>query len=254
MRRLYNRKGVSLENLSWVQKDRFYLYQINGTYLPNETLHEDMSQDWLLQKAKNESLHFYVPGKNDVVLDLGAGLGEETVLLSALVGPEGRVISIEANPSVYKALSEMVRLNRLNNVIACQYAIGPSNGSVRIHSPHGSYESGFVTGESQNSFATESITLGSVMDKFHTERIDFLKSNIEGAERYLADLPADYFKKIRNVAIACHDFRLKNESNEFFRTREQVKRALEENGFRVSQRQTGVDYLDDWLYGSRNFA
>ena len=254
MRRLYNRKGVSLENLRWVEKDRFYLYKINGTYFPNETLHADMSQDWLLQKAKNESLHFYVPAKNDVVLDLGAGLGEETVLISALVGHGGRVISIEANPQVYKALSEMVRLNKLDNVIACQYAVGPTNGSVRIHSPQGSYESGFVTGEAQNSFATESITLASVMDKFHTERIDLLKSNIEGAERYVKDLPPDYFKKIRNVAIACHDFRLKNESNEFFRTREQVIRALEQNGFRISQRKTGVDYLDDWVYGSRNFA
>ena len=255
LRGLYRKKGIHLEELVSLGENKFFLYRIKGAYLPGETLHTDMSLEWMKKKALNESMHFYQPGENDVVIDLGAGLGEETLIYSRLVGKGGRVVSVEANPQVHNALAKMVRLNQLDNVTLCRQALGPENGRMTLTSPAGSYESGFVSTQREGHDEVESVTLVTLMKNLHVDHVDLLKANIEGAERFIInELPAEYFARIRNVAIACHDFRLKKENNEFFRTRELVKSALKKNGFTIRQRQTGIDYLDDWVYGSRNFA
>jgi hypothetical protein len=50
----------------------------------------------------------YLPKEGDVVVDVGAGIGEEAIVFSHLVGPR-EVISIEAHPAPLPACKETVR-------------------------------------------------------------------------------------------------------------------------------------------------
>src|SRR5271154_2216517 len=51
--------------------------------------------------AKINFLWGYTPGVGDVVIDVGAGVGEEALTFSRAVGKHGRVICIEAHPRTY---------------------------------------------------------------------------------------------------------------------------------------------------------
>ena len=253
LRRLYRRRHIPLEKVYRSANGRHFFYQIDGICYPNETLHGAVSFQHLLDKAKNESLHFYQPVPGDTVLDLGAGLGEEMVILSQLVGSNGKVISIEANPEVFATLSELVKRNRPGNVLAAQYALSGSNEPVYLRTSAESYESGFLDNNKSGNVQVQGITLHSLLSKFGLHRIDLLKSNIEGAERFITLASPETMRGIRHVAIACHDFRLKNENNDFFRTRKLVEDFLLKNGFEIRSRNTGTDYLDDWVYGTNKF-
>ncbi len=80
------------------------------------------------------------------------------------------------------------------------------------------------------------------------QKIDLLKSNIEGAEQFLILGMKDCIRQIKNVAISCHDFRYKKGDGDFFKTKELIVNFLIENDFHVIQRNANVDVLDDWVY------
>ena len=90
----------------------------------------------------------------------------------------------------------------------------------------------------------------SFIKKYNIKKIDLLKCNIEGAERFVVDsISKEYISRIRNVAIACHDFRYSENQNDFFVTRDYIKQFLLDNSFEIETRNTGIDCLDDWVYG-----
>lgn len=252
MRGLYRKKGLNLDELVPFKTGKFFLYCIDGIYIPAEGLRDDVSLQSFSTKAFNESLYFHKPLPGETIVDLGAGLGEETLVYSKMIGDAGKVIAVEAHPHPFGVLAEMTRKNKLKNVIAAQYAIGPVTGETKIGNPGPSYESAF-TGNTGTEVS--SITLAGLFQKFGLQKIDLLKSNIEGAERYLfVEDSYSVFRQIRYVAIACHDFRFKKEKNDFFRTKEITKEALKKAGFEIHLRSSGIDYLDDWIYGSNKFS
>lgn len=58
------------------------------------------------------------------VIDVGANLGLYTVLLSRLVGPEGRVLAFEPDPALFADLRESCRRNGCTNVEPHNVALG----------------------------------------------------------------------------------------------------------------------------------
>jgi len=67
------------------------------------------------------------------VYNIGAHVGFFTVILSKLVGPEGRVVAFEPNPEVRKRLIEHLALNSLNGRVRVEdYALGDFDGDARF--------------------------------------------------------------------------------------------------------------------------
>ena len=54
----------------------------------------------LIQQVKQQMLEVRPVGEGDHVLDVGCGLGHEVIRLAELVGPQGRVIGIDANSAM----------------------------------------------------------------------------------------------------------------------------------------------------------
>jgi FkbM family methyltransferase len=68
----------------------------------------------------------------DAAVDVGANAGYFTLLFAQCVGASGRVVAVEAVPSIFAQLQENVQLNRATNVEAYLAAAGEEGGEVEI--------------------------------------------------------------------------------------------------------------------------
>lgn len=68
----------------------------------------------------------------DVVIDIGANVGYDTLLASHLVGPAGHVHAIEASPHVYRLLTENLALNATANATTYHVAACASECEVPV--------------------------------------------------------------------------------------------------------------------------
>ena len=67
-----------------------------------------------------------------VIVDIGAGYGEEALPLSRIVGATGRILSFEAHPRAYRGLLLMCELNDLDNVEPYNVAVMADEGTLHI--------------------------------------------------------------------------------------------------------------------------
>ncbi|HQV59851.1 MAG TPA: FkbM family methyltransferase [Chitinophagaceae bacterium] len=251
LRFLFKKNGLHLQQLYSFNHDKFFIYQVNNHFIPNEALTTFISYETQSDKCRNESLFAYQPQEGDTIIDLGAGLGEETLYYSHLVGHTGKVISVEANPAVFEVLQKTITLNGLSNVSSFNMAVFSDNGTTSLSVNDPSYEAAFITKDTKKAINIPASRMDSFLEKQKIEKISLLKANIEGAERYIIDtLTAQQVSKIRHIAIACHDFRYLREGNDFYKTKKLVIDFFTKNGFEISTRQTGIDYLDDWVFGT----
>jgi len=255
LRKLFKRHGLKLQDIYTFNDDQFYIYKVNDFFIPNEMLVEEISYQSQFEKCRNESLFAYTPARGDTILDIGAGLGEETIYYSHLVGEPGQVYALEANPKVFEVLKKTIELNKLSNVSPDNVAIFSENGRVKLAGDQHSYEAIYVTEPDSSSPSIPAVRLDHFIAEKRIKKIDLLKINIEGAERFIVDtLQPAQLLAIRHVAIACHDFRFHREGNAFFKTKELIIRFLQQNGFEIQIRNTETDYINDWVYGINKFT
>ncbi len=116
--------------------------------------------------------------RGDIVIDIGAHLGYYTMLASRLVGDEGKVYAFEPDIDNYFFLGRHVKINRCNNVITLDAAVGDKVGVAFFDNSSGS-----GTGKLSESGVREVKTVD--LDTFiSTEDVtpDFIKIDTEGAE------------------------------------------------------------------------
>jgi FkbM family methyltransferase len=180
-------------------------------------------------------LRHYHPKEGDVIVDVGAGRGEDTLTFSRGVGESGRVIAIEAHPFSFEILENFCRLNRLRNVTPLHLALMDKPGKVHIAESESWTENSVVYGVSTG-MEVPAGTLDDICCQQGLNEIAFLKMNIEGAERYALLGMASTMRHLRHICIACHDFRYQQGHGERFRTRAFVKQFLSDNGFTFDSR------------------
>ncbi|MCA0437325.1 MAG: FkbM family methyltransferase [Actinobacteria bacterium] len=97
----------------------------------------------LLQGEVDEERSAYLRSKvlpGQRVLQIGAGFGEETVLVAQLVGPTGRVVALEASPSDLQFLRENLILNRADKTVELVEAqLDDHRGPTPFDEPPGWY-------------------------------------------------------------------------------------------------------------------
>lgn len=130
-----------------------------------------LDKDYFLVK------HF-LPRKKDIVLDLGAGVGDYSILSSFKV-KNGKVISVEADKFAYKLLIKNIYANKRSNVVPLNAKIGK-------------------------------VKVDEIVKKLKLHRLDLIKIDIEGWE-YIALCGAIYsLKKFKpKIIIEIHSERLR---------------------------------------------
>lgn len=72
-------------------------------------------------------------GPGDVMVDVGANVGYDTLLAASRIGPTGRVHAIEASPAMFACLTENLRLNGTAGVVTHHAAVTDRASPVPIH-------------------------------------------------------------------------------------------------------------------------
>ena len=185
----------------------------------------------------------YWPEPEDVVVDIGAGLGHEAIHLWAQ-SPDVRYFGVEVQPSIYECLANTFAPIR-ENFVAVGSAIGDDArlfiGSSDDYTRASTISAGYIEVPVRSWLETKR--------HFGLDTVDLMKINIEGGERALLEQLGD-MEDIRRVIVSAHDFRADRGDGEQFRTRSAVRARLLELGYTVAVVGEGA-WLQNWLFAQR---
>lgn len=228
----------------WLHKqgDWSIKYLIPDVRFSSERLSKDINSIYFFK---------YTPKMGDTCVEVGADIGLESVYMSKLVGASGQLYAIEAAPDTFYILQQNIADNCSSNVLTLNIAISDCNEKVNISASKNNHISNTIMDVNAINEKWYQVD-GKTIDDFITEndinKIDYLKVNIEGAESLLINS----FSKIRivkNIAISCHDFLGNRTGEQFYFTRKKVEDFLKMNDFTLYYQSTGIDSVDDWIYG-----
>lgn len=229
-------------------QDGAWVHHYRGAKIPHASLGRAAPPDVFTAEAREIFLYGYTPGPGDIVFDVGAGIGAETLLFSRLVGPTGRVVSVEAHPRTYERLARLCAVNGLANVTAVQAAASNADGGAVISDLGSHLQNTIVAAEA--GIEVRARRIDTLARELGITRIDLLKMNIEGAERLAIEGLEGIIDRVGHVCISCHDFLADDGGSEELRTKALVRGFLVEHGFRVTTRDDAPDpWTRDYLYG-----
>jgi FkbM family methyltransferase len=256
-------RRASGENLEIAYLGGLWTRRIGPHFLPDGLRFEYTYADFDSWKREIEQyaadtkeywLQHYRPKEGDVIVDVGAGRGEDTLTFSRAVGETGRVIAVEAHPLSFAILRNFCRLNRLTNVTPLHLAMMDKEGTVQIVESASSWmENAIANGDEGVGVAVRAGTLDELCSTERLENIAFVKMNIEGAERQALLGMESVLQRVRQICVACHDFRSNLGHGEQFRTRAFVEKFLVDRGFALMARpEDPRDYVRDHIFGLRS--
>jgi FkbM family methyltransferase len=154
--------------LMWLHEDDELISRV----LRNRRLWEAASSWFCLSHVR--------PG--DHAVDVGAHIGYYTLLLSRLVGAQGRVDAFEPEPANLHLLHANLRINGCSNVVVHPLALADVHGDRRLYlcpSNRGDHRLGFTSDRDMITVpvATADRCLGPRL-----ARMDFVKLDVQGAE------------------------------------------------------------------------
>jgi len=164
------------------------------------------------------------PNKGDVFIDIGAHVGKYTMQAAKIVGDNGKVIAVEADPITFKALSDGIIANGFRNVVALNIAIYDKECEVALHSVpiDGKTEmgKGFTSVKRYvgPSVFVKAKPLDFIVNTLNLARVNFIKIDVEGAELEVlkgARKTIEKFKPILVIEISMSKseiFEIMNES------------------------------------------
>jgi FkbM family methyltransferase len=257
----YLRKALRAD-LDVAHVNGLWTHRIGSTFFPDGRKFESVYSNlglWKTQAQEYTSqtrdfwLKHYVPKQGDVIIDVGAGRGEDTLTFSHAVGNTGRVIAIEANPLSFAMLETLCLLNGAANVKALQFALMDKPGTVRLVEDESSWtEDSIVRGDESVGIEVQSTTLDQIWQQEGLKEVAFLKMNIEGGERHALLGMESVFPYVSHICVACHDFRSDSGDGEHFRTRAFVQQFLAKRGFLVTSNAGDPRaYVRDHIFGTK---
>jgi FkbM family methyltransferase len=205
-----------------------------------------------LRDAEDYWFHLYKPKAGDTIVDIGAGRGEDVFAFSRAVGPAGRIWAIEPHPLSFAALRRLCEINGLANVTPLNCACTDRAAELQIETLP-VWESNYVRAgqPSASSHPVQSVRFDDLAAEHGIPRIDFLKMNIEGAERWALPGCERTLGRTRFVCIAAHDFRAARGEGGEFRTLDFVKQFLTSAGFHIVTRDDPRYYVPYHVHGVR---
>jgi len=121
--------------------------------------------------------------KNDIVIDAGAWIGDFSAYAATSKG--AKVYAFEPVNILYETLLKTVLINS-GKIIPVKKALGNKNGEMVIVTPgKETYMSSLCLHRSGKKETIEVITLDDFVEREKIENVDFIKADIEGAERHM---------------------------------------------------------------------
>ena len=231
-------------NVEFDDSTGFYRYKRFGKYIYIRHPRHFVKEKDLLWLCNRIFFNHYRPSSGDLVVDLGAGYGEEAVYLSSCTS-NVRYIGVEPQPVVYECLANTFR-GLDGDFVASPYVI-TERESVKFTSWF-SYAS--VGEEPEGYIEVPTMSWTDFLRHYDIDKIDLFKMNIEGAEKEIVR-HIDDFSMIKRFIISCHDFRADSNEGERYRTKASVVSRLKDRGYAIKTFQYGLNWADDWIFAER---
>ena len=222
--------------------DEVWIHKQDNEYFADRRINLRIDFRKEFNTFKNEWLYIYQPQKGDIIVDIGAGIGTEVYHFSKFIGENGKIFAIEAHPETFKCLEKLIEYNNLYNVLAINSAITDRECEVVIDDPVNHISASILSKTGENFI--EGLTLDKVVELNRIEKIDYLKMNIEGAERLAIKGMRESLKITKHICISCHDFKSDRGDSDIMRTKKIIIDFLENNNFKVNLRN---DTFKPWI-------
>ena len=224
---IYHKYILKKKYFKIFKSNDYWIHETEIGFLPYR--HPIFNSDLYIKTNYEIFFEKYKPKKNDCVVELGAGVGSETLFISKLIGNKGRIISAEPFNNVYDLLSQTIKINNLDNVILIEKALYKSKSNIGFSSDPNNWLGGKISKLSQDKVST--FTLNDLVLDHQLIEVNYCKINIEGAEKYITSSSSNFFKICKNLAIECHDFLPGSD----YKTYDEIKSFLLNNNFKVTR-------------------
>jgi FkbM family methyltransferase len=131
----------------------------------------------------------------DVFVDVGANVGYHTVRASRSVGPDGRVVAVEANPENARLIAHTIELNAITNIELVPVALSSRRGHV-VFGTHVGSNGGFLDAATSAS-GRGTLVPTFALDDLGLERVSVVKIDVEGAEALVVDGATEVVRRDR---------------------------------------------------------
>lgn len=192
--RIIEKLGFSLENT-----DTYWILVLSRK-LPTTTFLQFLGHEKEVKRAIKDI-------KGDVFIDIGANLGFFSLTLKNRFK---RIISVEPEPNNFLELEENSK-NLSDNIECVNIAISNSNSKALLYLSGKVSHSLLEAKSGQNSIEVDTLTLETLMERFHIEGVDLVKVDVEGAEWLVLEGARNVISKIRNWVIELHDWSKQDE-------------------------------------------
>lgn len=123
--------------------------------------------------------------EGDEVIDIGGNVGYYALLAGKLVGPKGRVITIEPSQTIFNQLVHNIQINEFEHVNPIKKAVSNNSGTIKLYYA-GDNNQGNTTIMEENghiySEDVECITFGEIGKYIEFSKVKLIKIDVEGAE------------------------------------------------------------------------
>lgn len=166
----------------------------------------------------------------DTFVDAGANIGIYTIFSSRIIGPNGKIISIEMMPETFACLKENCQMNVLENISLHQVGLSDfPNQKLRAKFPKGYFGQASLAGYEMSGPVVEVEILTKTLDQILSEyeQIKLIKMDLEGVEAQVLSGATETLKKTNYIIFEnWTEVGFKNNS---------VQQLLEKRNFRIEK-------------------
>jgi FkbM family methyltransferase len=237
----YIKKGVHIEKYS--SKILLFSYTLNNQQIRvlvrrngSDTL---VFNDVILKEEYAMPVKAILHKTNAIVADAGANIGTTSIFIKSLI-PAARIYAIEPDLNNFDLLKKNIAINKLDDTVnALRNAIWINDEKLEINNEFRDMKDwslAVLKADSNSKSDLRGVALANLILDNRLSKIDLLKIDIEGAERFLfenSDFCDTIFRFVENLVIEIHDE---------FNVRDKINNKMNEMGF------IGVDIFDLTFY------
>jgi FkbM family methyltransferase len=199
------------------------------------------------QMSLNLFTKYYFPREKDIIIDVGAGIGTELNFFSKNVGPKGKVICIEPDPTAFNCLRKLCEIQKINNSLLINDAVGEKKKLGYLSQEYCAGINNHIEKKNNTNIKVTINTLDDIIKKLNLKKISYLKINVEGFEiNTLKGLKKNYHL-VENFCISCHDFI-------GIKTYQRIKKILKKLKLSVMTNEKNINkpWEEFYLYAKKN--
>jgi FkbM family methyltransferase len=144
---------------------------------------------------------FYTEKEKPLIIDAGANIGLGVLYWKKLY-PNARIIAFEPSRLAYQSLLKNIEANKLTNVVCINKALADTEGTMQFTTNE------IISGslQLQKNLSNNYDVMTTTLKEYLLEEIDFLKIDIEGAEKLIFNDIAENIRNINHVFLEYHSF------------------------------------------------